>query len=115
MKLLEGKEAKYQNGKAKNTDGYGSGIYRYAEKWADLMEKEIASGKDVADTAERTSYEADTEGITGFMYGAAVAILSSCWEYGERLKAWHNKKYGYAGQGVVNPAILTVEVKDERN
>jgi len=72
------------------------------------MEKEMADGKDVIDIADRTSHEADTEGITEFMYGAAVSILSSCWAHGEKLRVWHNKKYNHEGAGVVNPAILTV-------
>ena len=108
MRVLEGKETEYQNGKAKNKDFYGAGIFRYAENWADLMEKEMADGKDIIDIADRTSHEADTEGITGFMYGAAVAILSSCWAHGEKLRVWHNRQYGHEGAGVVNPAILTV-------
>jgi len=40
MRLLEGKETEYQNWKAENTDGYSAAIFRYAENWADLMEKE---------------------------------------------------------------------------
>ena len=112
MKLLEGKEADYQSWKAKNSDGYGMGIFRYAENWADLMEKEMTDGKDVADIADRTSREADTEGITGFMYGAAVSILSSCWVHGEKLRVWHNKQYNHEGEGVVNPALLTLSAKE---
>lgn len=53
-------------------------------------------------------HEADTEGITGYMYGCAVSILSQCWKYGEYLRKWHNKEYNYDGDGVVNPAILTI-------
>ena len=50
----------------------------------------------------------DIAGITGFMYGCAVNALSQLWEYGEELRKWHNKEYNYNGDGVVNPAILTV-------
>lgn len=64
--------------------------------------------KAIVDNAERLSHDADVEGITGFMYGCAVNILAQCWEYGEELRKWHNKEYGYEGDGVVNPAILTV-------
>jgi len=110
MKLLQGKEVEYQNWKAKNTDDYSAAIFRYAENWADLMEQEMEGGQDVTDIADRTSHEADTEGITGFMYGMAVKILSLCWEHGEKLRVWHNKKYDHEGEGVVNPAVLTVTV-----
>ncbi|MDE7104967.1 MAG: hypothetical protein K2O36_03710, partial [Ruminococcus sp.] len=88
-------------------DGYGMGVIRYAEKWAGLMEEQISNGKTVYDCAEKTSHDADTEGITGFMYGMAVNILSQVWEHGEDLRKWHNKEYGYEGKGVVNPAIIT--------
>jgi len=44
-------------------------------------------------------------------YGCAVSILSQCWEYGEYLRKWHNKKYDYDGDGAVNPAIMTVGAK----
>ena len=78
-----------------------------------MMEKEIENSTDhplnvISENAKRLSHKADTEGITGFMYGAAVSILSQCWEYGECLRKWHNKDYGYDGDGVVNPAVITV-------
>ena len=95
-------------GKAKNTDPYGACVYVYAEGWAKLMQREIAKGKTVAECAQKTSHELYFLGITGFMYGAAVSILSHCWKYGEELRKWHNKDYGHEGDGVVNPAILTI-------
>ena len=94
-----------------NPDPYGSAVIRYAEAWANLMESEIAAGKEIPDIARMTSHEADTEGITGFMYGCAVQILSQCWEHGEQLRRWHNGEYGHHGDGVVNPAILTIQPK----
>jgi hypothetical protein len=98
----------YEDWRAKNNDAYGAGIFEYAEAWAKLMQAEIASGKTVAQCAEATSHELGFMGITGFMYGAAVSILSKCWKYGEELRKWHNKEYNHEGEGVVNPAILTV-------
>ena len=58
--------------------------------------------------ADRLSHEADIEGITGFMYGCAVSILAQCWKYGEELRKWNNREYYYDGNGVVNPAIMTI-------
>lgn len=94
--------------KAKNTDAYGAAIFEYAEKWAMLMQIEMHNGKSLEAIAESTSFELGFLGITGFMYGAAVSILSQCWLYGDRLKKWHNDKYNHKGDGVVNPAILTI-------
>lgn len=112
MKFKPGMEEKYQEGYNNNLDPYGHGVYTFAERWAELMEKDIedCGGPTAAVIAnfEKRSRQADTEGITGFMYGCAVSILSNCWEYGKILRKWHNKKYGYEGDGVVNPAILTI-------
>lgn len=101
-------EKAYLDWKAKNSDAYGSACFRYAETWADMMELHIADGKQVKDVADKTSRDADKEGITGFMYGMAVNILTNCWEHGEELRKWHNKEYEYEGDGVVNPAVITV-------
>lgn len=89
-------------------DSYGNGVMKYARLWAKCMQKLIAEGKTVAEIAEKTSHDCDIEGITGFMYGAAVKALSQCWKYGEELRKWHNKEYGYEGDGVVNPAVVEI-------
>lgn len=73
-----------------------------------LWNPELLRGDKIVDIADSTSHEADTEGITGFMYGCAVNALSQLWEYGEELRKWHNKEYNYDGEGVVNPVILTI-------
>ena len=115
MKIRPGMEEQYQRGYDNNQSPYGHAVYTFLERWAYLMEQEIARQGDACTTipgcAEAMSRKADTEGITGFMYGCAVNILSQCWEYGEILRKWHNKEYDYEGDGVVNPAIMTVRVK----
>lgn len=95
-----------------NRDPYGGRCVEYAEQWARLMQVAIADGKQLADVAEQLSHDADTDGITGFMYGAAVNILSHCWVHGEELRKWHNGQYGQSGDGVVNPAIITIGTGD---
>lgn len=89
------------------------GIVRYAERWSQMMEQEIKDGASVAEVAERTKHSADTEGITGFMYGQAVNLLCHYWKHGEELRQWHNQKYHYSGEGIVNPAILTPPAKED--
>ena len=113
MKILSGKEKEYKDWYDKNADAYGRACFTYAERWAEMLEGAIEESNDnpfkvIVDNAEQFSYKADTEGITGFMYGCAVNILSLCWEYGEFLRKWHNKEYNYDGDGVVNPAIMTI-------
>lgn len=102
-------ESGWLEGKSKNTDPYGACIYEYAEGWAKLMQVQMAKGIRLVDCAAPTSYELGFLGITGFMYGAAVSVLSHCWKYGEELRKWHNKEYKHEGDGVVNPAILTIK------
>src|ERR1035437_9569112 len=80
----------WELGKSKNKDSYGSCVYEYAEGWAKLMQVEMIEGKNLEDIAEKTSFEMGFLGITGYMYGAAVSVLSHCWLHGEKLRKWHN-------------------------
>lgn len=113
MKIKSGKEQEYKDWYDKNSDGYSRACFTFAERWAEMLEQEIErSGENpqkvIINNADKFSSEADTEGITGFMYGCAVSILAQMWEYGEELRIWHNKEYNYSGDGVVNPAVLTI-------
>lgn len=109
-------KALWEKSLANNTDPYGAAGHRYAEAWANLMEAELAEGKTVAEIAGRTSHEADAEGITGFMHGCAVGILSAVWRHGEALRRWHNKdtQIGDEGDkanesgGILNPAVMCI-------
>ena len=90
-------------------DGYSNGVVTYARRWAKYMQHLMEKhNKSVIQIAEQASFVSDVEGITGFMYGCAVNVLSQTWKYGEELRKWHNKDYGYEGDGVVNPAVLTI-------
>jgi len=109
-------ESTWKEGLEKNQDPYGHAVYTFAERWARLMETRIANGEAIADCADEVCHLADNEGITGFMYGCAVSILSRCWKYGEELRRWHNLKTQIRTEGeranesgsVLNPAILTI-------
>lgn len=113
MKIKSGKEQEYKDWYDKNSDGYSRACFTFAERWAEMLEQEIERSVEnpqnvIINNADKFSYKADTEGITGFMYGCAVSILAEVWEYGEELRIWHNKEYSYSGDGVVNPAVLSV-------
>lgn len=81
-------EAAWQMYQDRNTDFYGAGVISYSERWARLMQLEIAQGKSLPEIAEATSHEADIDGITGSMYGAAVSTLVNTWAHGEELRKW---------------------------
>jgi hypothetical protein len=101
---------------AANDDPYGACGVRFAARWANYMEREMANGASLKDIADTASHEADKEGIAGFMYGCAVSVLSKVWKHGEELRRWHNLKtqIGNEGEranesgGTLNPALLSI-------
>ena len=94
MKFQDGKESEFNKGKAKNTHFYGAEVYRFAEAWANAMERAMAAGSTIGDCARAAEREADTEGLSGFQYGCAVSLLAACWVHGEELRRWHNPTPG---------------------
>jgi len=117
-------EAKWKEGIDNNQDSYGNACYRYASEWATLVEKAVAKGEAITpELFEKTSHDADTEGITGFMYGVAVSILRHVWVHGEALGKWHNRQYMKDEQAAdeantsgrtVNPALLSISPSSAR-
>lgn len=113
-------------------DLYGAIVIIAAERWAEAMEARVDAAADgeadesfsIADIAEDTFRQVDRDlgplGLTGFQYGAAVSILSQCWEHGEELRRWHNLdiQIGDEGEranasgGVLNPALLNIGEAD---
>lgn len=119
MKIKAGQEDEYAKYKALNsTDPYSARCVSYGEEWADLMETLMAQGKPLPEIAKAASHQADTDGVTGFMYGAAVSGLSAFWEHGEELRRWHNRDTQIGTEGdranetgaILNPAIMTIDV-----
>jgi|SRR6185295_6202151 len=116
MKLKDAEGWKKANDSNPPTEPYGHRVMTYTETWANYMEWEIANGKKLEDIAESTSRDADTDGITGFMYGCAVAILADVWEYGDILRRWHNLRIQIGNEGEIanesgktlNPALLII-------
>ena len=89
MKIKSGKETEYKEWYDKNNDSYGRGCFTYAESWANLMEQNLS--KLTFDLIEQYSFDADTEGITGFMASAGKSILKQCWEYGILIEYHYEK------------------------
>lgn len=116
MKIIPEKQADWEKSLQNNQDPYGACAHRYVERWAQMMEDGLARGEDFGPLAKKTSHEANTEGITVFMYGCAVSILSQVWVHGEQLRKWHNIDIQICNEGekanesgrVLNPAILNI-------
>lgn len=98
------------------SDPYSNAVIVFAEKWARIMEGQMLAGKTLAECADAAVSLTDDDGITGFMYGAAVSTLAQVWVHGEELRRWHNRQYmseekaqaADESGGTVNPAILTI-------
>lgn len=110
-----------------NSDPYGAACISYAERWGIILQKYIMIYKDrwspeqvIEKIAGEVSRTVDTEGITGFMYSAAVYHLTRHWVYGEALRRWHNLsvQLGNEGEtanrkgGVLNTAMLHIDLGD---
>ena len=77
-----------------NRDPFREGVIAFCEKWAALMEERISAGVSLEDCADETSDEADTFGLSGAAYDAAVALLAANWIHGDALRRWHNQQTG---------------------
>lgn len=87
----ESTELEFKNDEAKadwekwvevnSKDGYSLAVVKYARRWAKYMQHLMKKhNKTLSEIADNASHVSDTESITGFMYGAAVAALSHCWK-----------------------------------
>jgi hypothetical protein len=102
-------------------DDYSLAIVEFAERWARLMQSQISQGKTISEIAKQTENEADTEVITGHMYGQAVYLLSKHWIHGEALRTWHNIRVSPNSDGllanlegeVINPAVFRINTKHQ--
>lgn len=116
MKILEGKEKDWEQCKEINSkDMYSRYAIEFMVRWAELLEKKIEENPDISAEdairkyADGTSVKADIDGITGFQFGCVVNLLYKFWIFGKELNAWHNSKYGYEGEGTVNPAMMLLK------
>lgn len=125
VKIKSGLEKEYADYVIRNSnDDYSKGVVDFTERWASTIESALPPSPESSQVttflegnAERLSHEADSEGITGFMYGCAVQALAYFWVYGEELRRWHNLDTQIQNEGeranetggVLNPAVLNIE------
>ena len=104
----------------KNQDPYGGCCVKVAQRVMELLEEkpEPLQNNGIENAANKLICQADEDvkagGITGFMAGAVASMVSRCHERGEEFRKSWNNDYDYDGDGVVNPAIITVNVDDEK-
>ena len=90
MKILVGMEKIYDDWKNDNQDAYGKECFKFAEDWANLMEKEIDKDNDIKKVLKEKALETRMQATnyrlcTEFMFAVASNILVKCWEYGKYL------------------------------
>lgn len=90
MKILIGMEKIYDDWKNDNQDAYGKECFKFAEDWAELMEKEIDKEHDIKKVLKEKALETRMQATkyrlcTEFMFAIASNILVKCWEYGKYL------------------------------
>ena len=90
MKILVGMEKIYDDWKNDNQDAYGKECFKFAEDWAELMEKEIDKENDIKKVLKEKALETRMQATnyrveTDFMFAVASNILVKCWEYGKYL------------------------------
>jgi len=90
MKILVGMEKIYDDWKNDNQDAYGKECFKFAEDWAELMEKEIDKDNDIKKVLKEKALETRMQATnyrlcTDFMFAVASNILVKCWEYGKYL------------------------------
>ncbi len=103
------------------------------EKWDECVENNTDSyGKCCVDVARDVMTELDkgekfdchkiickskhADGITGFMSGCIASMVSECHIRGNEFRKQWNGDHGVKEEtdGVVNPAIMTIEIKKEK-
>ena len=104
MKILDGMEKIYDDWKNDNQDAYGKECFKFAEDWAELMEKEIDKEidkeNDIKKVLKEKAFETGMQATkyrlcTEFMFAIASEILVKCWEYGKYLDGFNKTWLGF--------------------
>lgn len=139
MRIAFGREEDFE--KQVNTgDDYSNAVVEYGTRWAEMLEKAIldkwpdfnweddwriknyiSNPVRFAELFQPNSlgHEADTEGVTGFMYGAAAWAIGEYWIFGKHFRLWFNIYEGGIEQGIkvtekndsINPAVLVISTE----
>ena len=106
----------------KNKSAYGKACVDVARRVMAILDEEYSKdAKDVKDDFDcydlicRADDDVKAGGITGFMAGCVASMVRRCHSRGEEFGVKWNLSYGVApkkaSHGTVNPAILTIKLK----
>jgi len=91
-----------------NKGDLGMGVLNYAERWARMMQMEMAAGKSLAGIYRETSLEADLEGVSGFSSGFGERALIQSWKYGSELAQVRKAAKEAWGRGMPFPGTKQI-------
>lgn len=99
----------------KNVDPYGKQCVDVARRVMEIMDENPNLNIDASALVHQANKDLpEGGGITGFMAGAVAQMVTGCHSRGEEFNASWNKEYGVDNtDGVVNPAIMTIDTGDE--
>lgn len=102
-----------------NKDPYGGACIKVAKRVMELLDEDktpLHSGyhPDIH-TAHglicKSDHDTKAGGITGFMAGCVASMIAQCHERGDEFRKSFNGEE-HKGEGVLNPALLTIKNKD---
>ena len=118
MPIIE--KEKWKSYVENNQDDYGGCCVKVACQVMKILDKEQGDF-DIHKIICRADDEINAGGITGFMAGAVVSMVSQCHSRGEEFRQKWNKDNQIGdegdkaneGNGVSNPALLTIKVPEQ--
>lgn len=109
-------QEKWNNWVEKNKDAYGKCCVDVARRVMEILDDEKEF--DTHDIICRADKDVKAGGITGFMAGCVAEMITVCHSRGKEFqKKWnisHGIKEKDAEKGVVNPALVTIEVEETK-
>lgn len=85
--IADGCEEVLQSWFDRNQDDYGRRCITYAQDWAKLIQIKIREGVPLTkELVNELSHQADTDGITDFMYIISKNVLRTTWKHWNRIK-----------------------------
>lgn len=98
-----------------NTDDYGKACVDVARRVMEILDGLVGSLERYSPHKIICQADKDVKagGITGYMAGAVAHMVSSCHSRGEEFRKIWNADHDYEGEGIVNPALLTINLPAE--
>jgi len=117
--MIKNKEI-WQSWVKANKDPYGKCCVDVARETMKLLDDEKHKDFDPNQIIGEAEDNVAAGGITGFMAGCIAQMIVKCHDRGDEFKIKWNKYYALdkkdeSREGVINPALLTISIKEPNN